>query len=302
MSAAQGVATESAGLPGPEVRISTRDPRQRRAERVMGTVISLFAPGGGADSAAADRCFAWLHEVDRRFSPFRPDSEVSRLMRAAGEGRPHGEGPGSATPGDAEPAHGTLAEPGDLSPELAEVLELCEIVEALSDGAFDIRRHRADGAPDPTGVVKGWAVDRAGDILAEAGIAHFCIGAGGDVLARGGRAPGEPWRIGVAHPSERGAMTLTLEADDLAVATSGSTERGHHIVDARTGQVPRELLTLSVAGPSLARADAYATAAFAMGTAGLRWCESLPGYAACGTTPDGRLLVSRGLQRYLRDR
>jgi FAD:protein FMN transferase len=308
MSPAQGAITESAGLPGPEVRIATRDPGQRRAERVMGTVISLFAPGGGADSAAADRCFAWLHEVDRRFSPFRSDSEVSQLMRTAnagtppGGGRPPGEGPGSATPDEAEAPLGILTEAGDLSPELAEVLELCEIVETLSDGAFDIRRHRADGAPDPTGVVKGWAVDRAGDILADAGLAHFCIGAGGDVLARGGRSPGEPWRIGVAHPSEHAAVSLTLEADDLAVATSGSTERGHHIVDARTGQVPRELLTLSVAGPSLARADAYATAAFAMGTAGLRWCEALPGYAACGTTPDGRLLVSRGLQRYLRDR
>ena len=84
------------------------------------------------------------------------------------------------------------------------------------------------------------------------------------------------------------------------MATSGSTERGEHIVDGRTGEVPRELLTLSVAGPSLGRADAYATAAFAMGRDGLRWVESLPGYAACATTPDGRLIVAHGLQRYRR--
>ena len=149
----------------------------------MGTVVSLLAPDGGADSAAADRAFAWLHEVDRRFSPFRPDSEVSQLMRRA------------ATRVATIPGTST-----GLSPDLAEVLELCEIVEDLSDGAFDIRRHRADGAPDPTGVVKGWAVDRAGAILEEAGMERFCIGAGGDVLARGGRAPGVPWRIGIAHP------------------------------------------------------------------------------------------------------
>ena len=242
----------------------------------MGTVVSLLAPDGGADSAAADACFAWLHEVDRRFSPFRPDSEVSQLMR--------------------DPA----SESERLSPDLAEVLELCEIVELLSDGAFDIRRHRADGAPDPTGVVKGWAVDRAGEILARGGIERFCVGAGGDVLARGGRAPGAPWRIGIAHPVQAGASALTLEAEDLAVATSGSTERGHHIVDGRNGIIPRELLTLSVAGPSLGRADAYATAAFAMGAEGLRWVESLPGYAACATTPDEQLIVTRGLQRYLR--
>jgi thiamine biosynthesis lipoprotein len=275
---------------GGDVRIATLDPGHRRAERVMGTVVSLLAPDGGADSAAADRCFAWLHEVDRRFSPFRPDSEVSLLMRSAIE----------ASQGDREDGGPrALVDPVAVSPDLAEVLELCEIVEVLSDGAFDIRRHRADGAPDPTGVVKGWAVDRAAAILEEAGLERFCIGAGGDVLARGGRAPGVPWRIGIAHPTVRGASALTLEADDLAVATSGSTERGFHIVDGRTGDIPRELLTLSVAGPDLGRADAYATAAFAMGRDGLRWVESLPGYAACGITPDERLIVSRGLQQFL---
>jgi thiamine biosynthesis lipoprotein len=242
----------------------------------MGTVISLVAPDGGATSAAADRAFAWLHEVDRRFSPFRPDSEVSQLSRS-----------------------GVLVR-GSVSPDMAEVLELCEIVEALSDGTFDIRRHRPDGAPDPTGVVKGWAVDRAGAILETGGITRFCLAAGGDVLARGGRAAGLPWRIGIAHPTVRYATALTLEAGDLAVATSGITERGEHIVDGRTGRVARELLTLSVAGPDLGRADAYATAAFAMGRDGLRWVESLPSYAACATTPDDRLLVSRGLGRYLR--
>jgi thiamine biosynthesis lipoprotein len=284
----------TAGLmadPATEPRIPTREPGRRRAERVMGTVISLIAPDGGADSAAADRCFGWLHEVDRRFSPFRPDSEVSQLMRSSTVAA-------QESPVDAGDRAALAA--AAVSPELAEVLELCEIVEVLSDGAFDIRRHRADGAPDPTGVVKGWAVDRAAAILHEAGMGRFCIGAGGDVLARGGRAPGVPWRIGIAHPTVRGASAMVLEADDLAVATSGSTERGEHIVDGRSGEVPRELLTLSVAGPSLGRADAYATAAFAMGRDGLRWIESLPGYAACGTTPDGRLIVSRGLQRYLR--
>jgi thiamine biosynthesis lipoprotein len=280
-----GVAT------GVDVRIATLDPGHRRAERVMGTVVSLLAPDGGADSAAADRSFAWLHEVDRRFSPFRPDSEVSLLMRSSVE----------ASQGSREGGGlGAIVDPVAVSPDLAEVLELCEIVEVLSDGAFDIRRHRADKAPDPTGVVKGWAVDRAGAILEDSGMERFCIGAGGDVLARGGRAPGVPWRIGIAHPTVSGASALTLEADDLAVATSGSTERGEHIVDGRTGEVPRELLTLSVAGPSLGRADAYATAAFAMGRDGLRWVESLPGYAACATTPDGRLIVAHGLQRYRR--
>ena len=255
-------------------RITTRDAQRRRVERAMGTMISLYIPEGGASSPAVDDAFGWLHEADRRFSPFRPDSEVSRLMR-----------------GDVTPA--------DVSDDLAEVLEIASVVEALSDGAFDIRGHRDDHAPDPTGVVKGWAVDRALAVLGAAGIERCFLSAGGDIAVRGGQERGLPWRIGVAHPDDPDAVALVLQAGDLAVATSGTTERGHHIVDARTAGLADELLTLTVAGPELARADAYATAAFAMGRDGLRWADSLPGYAAAGITHDRRLITTRGLDRYL---
>ncbi len=224
-------------------RVATRDPGRRRVERAMGTMISLYLPDGGASSRAADAAFAWFHDVDARFSPFRPDSEVSRLMR------------------------GELAI-SDVSEDLEEVLETADAVTTLSGGAFDIRGHREDRRPDPTGVVKGWSVDRAGAILAAAGIERFFISAGGDVLVRGGQEPGLAWRVGIAHPFAPDAVALVLQAEDLAVATSGTTERGRHISDARTGAVADGLLSVTVAGPDLARADAYATAAFAMGRRG----------------------------------
>ncbi len=258
------------------VEVPTRDPARRRVEQAMGTVISLFAPDGGASSPAADAAFGWLHEVDRRFSPFKPDSEVSRLMR------------GEITP-------------GAFSDDLVEVLEIADAVELLSDGAFDIRTHRADGAPDPTGVVKGWSVDRAGAVLQAGGIDRFFLSAGGDVLVRGGQAAGVPWRVGIANPGARDAVALVLQADDLAVATSGTAERGHHIVDGRDGQVAAALVSVTVAGPNLGRADAYATAAFAMGVEGLRWVDLLPGYEAAAITLDGRLISTRGLDRYRAD-
>jgi len=258
-------------LPGP--RLATRDPARRRVERAMGTMISLYLPDGGAGSIAVDAAFAWFHEADERFSPYIPDSEVGRLMRH----------------------EVALAQ---VSADLAEVLEIADAVEVLSGGAFDIRGHRSDGAPDPTGVVKGWSVDRAAAILASAGIDRFCLGAGGDVVVRGGEEPGVPWKVGVAHPFAPDAVALVLQGDELAVATSGTTERGHHISDGRTGASVDELLTLTVAGPELARADAYATAAFAMGLEGLRWVDALPGYAAVGITHDARLVTTRGLDRY----
>jgi thiamine biosynthesis lipoprotein len=194
--------------------------------------------------------------------------------------------------------HGRVDRTG-VSADLAEVLELCEVITELSGGAFDIRRHRTDGLPDPTGLVKGWAVDRAADILTAGGIERFSLGAGGDVVVRGGRSPWEPWRIGIVDPTDRARVVATLVGRDLAVATSGQSERGEHIVDGRTGAPPDGLSSLSVAGPRLAHADAYATAAFAMGTAGLRWCASLPGYGACALTVDRRLLATDALFVFL---
>lgn len=236
----------------------------------MGTVISLHLPDGGAASPAAEAAFAWFHEVDQRFSPFRPGSEVSRMMR--GELRPV-----------------------DRSDDLLEVLEVADSVETLSGGVFDIRGHREDRGPDPTGVVKGWSVDRAGAILQAGGLMRFSISAGGDVLVRGGQAPGVSWTVGIVNPSDPAAVALRLEAEGLAVATSGTAERGHHIRDGRTGAIADELLSVTVAGPDLTRADAYATAAFAMGRAGLRWVDALPGYHAAGITHDARLITTRGL-------
>jgi thiamine biosynthesis lipoprotein len=250
------------------------DPERRRAEPVMGTVVSLLIPDGGAQAGVADEAFSWFHEVDRRFSPFKPESEVSRFMR------------------------GEVAA-DDASEDLREVLDAATTVELLSDGAFDIRGHRPDRAPDPTGIVKGWSVDRAADILRSGGVERFTLSAGGDVVVHGGREPGMPWSIGVAHPHYADSVALTIRADELAAATSGTTERGSHIVDARTARVATELLTITVVGPRLARADAYATAAFAMGRPGVRWCDALPGYAAAGITADGRLLTTAGMDALL---
>ena len=274
------MATVAGWTPGPheapvdgDPALPVADPERRRAERVMGTVISMALPEGGARSPATDAAYAWLHEVDRRFSPFRPDSEVARLIR------------------------GELARP-DVSDDLGEVLDLAEAVRVLSDGAFDIRGHRADGRPDPTGLVKGWAIERAAAILLAGGVRRLALNAGGDVLVRGGRATGIPWRIGVAHPDGR-STALVLEADDLAVATSGRLERGEHIRDARTGDVaPADLLSITVAGPSLARADGYATGAFAMGEAGVRWTLGLPGYGAAALTVDGRVVTTPMLRTW----
>ena len=240
----------------------------------MGTVISIDMRPPRVPDVVIDEAVDWLRQVDRRFSVYKPDSEISRLGR------------------------GELTV-DECNPDVATVLALCEEVRSESFGVFNAWTARADGRLDPSGVVKGWAVERAAQILEHAGARNFCINAGGDVVVRGAPEPGRAWRIGIRHPIDASALAAVLEVHDLAVATSGAYERGDHIIDARDGAPTRSVLSLTVAGPSLTLADAYATAGFAMGRAGIEWVAAQPGYAPYAITSDGRVRYSESFATLL---
>jgi FAD:protein FMN transferase len=235
----------------------------------MGIPVGIDVRDRWVDPTVLDRAFAWLRWVDATFSTYRADSAISRL--------------------DA----GTLAL-GDAAPQVRDVLERCEGLRERTGGCFDVR---ARGALDPSGFVKGWAVEAVAAMLVEAGARNLCVHAGGDVRVRGERAPGQPWRVGIQHPRRRDRVAAVLCARDLAVATSGSYERGSHVVDPRTGQAPRGVLSVTILGPDLGTADAYATAAFAMGTEGPAWAAGLSDYDALTILTDGRVLSTPGVDR-----
>ena len=239
----------------------------------MGTAISLDLRGPAILPAAVDAAFDHLREVDARFSTYRGDSEISRLGR------------------------GELS-PGACSADVRDVLARCDALRDMSGGYFDIRAHRPDGGLDPSGFVKGWAVEAAAGILDAAGALSYCLNAGGDVIVRGESEPGLPWRIGIRHPELRDRLATVVEGRDVAVATSGGYERGEHIVDPHTRRVPDGVLSVTVVGPRLSEADAYATAAYAMGPDGLAWIATLPGYAGCMITADRRLVWTPLFARY----
>jgi thiamine biosynthesis lipoprotein len=148
-------------------------------------------------------------------------------------------------------------------------------------------------------VVKGWAVDEAVAMLRVAGARNAQVIAGGDLVAIGEPEPGRPWRIGVRHPDLPDDTAAILAIRDLAVATSGLYERGDHIVDPHTGVPPRGLRSLTVVGPTLAFADAYATAGFAMGEAGIAWVGREPGFGALGITDAGQVTWTDVVDRLL---
>jgi len=147
---------------------------------------------------------------------------------------------------------------------------------------------------DPSGIVKGWAVDRAGEVLDAAGARNYSLNAGGDIRLRGAALPEPRWRVGIQHPVELGGIAAVVEANDLAIATSGGYLRGEHVLDPHTGRPPSGVLSVTITGPELATADAYATAAFAMGEAGPEWTASLGLYEAMTILADGRVLLTHG--------
>ncbi|WP_244188308.1 FAD:protein FMN transferase [Streptomyces regalis] len=247
----------------------------RHAEEVMGTVFSFDVRGGdpGAVKSALEEAVTGLHRVDEVFSTYRDDSQVSRLV--SGE---------------------LTVERCD--PEVAEVLELGAEAERLSEGWFSTSY---EGRLDPTGIVKGWSVERAARRLAKIpGVTGVSVNGGGDVQLLGVPGAQRPWRVGVSDPLRPGGLAAVISAaglDELAVATSGTAERGAHIVDPRTGRsAVTDLVAVTVVAPQLTWADCWATAAFAMGSRqGLRWLESLPDVEALLITAGDEVRCTGGL-------
>ncbi|GAA4255120.1 FAD:protein FMN transferase [Dactylosporangium darangshiense] len=241
-----------------------------RVEHVMGMAISLDLDDDlpvDELERLADGVFDWLRVVDGTFSTYKPESEISRLGR--GEFRRE-----------------------DCSPVVGEVLDRCAELWTETNGYFDIN---VGGVLDPSGYVKGWAVQRACDRLLEQGSANHCLNAGGDVFVRGAPRGRDRWRVGIRHPWEAMSVAWVLEVSDTAVATSGTYERGLHVLDPFRGVPATDLRSVTVVGPDLGTADAYATAALAMGHAGIDWLATLPGHECAVVTSDGRALRSDGL-------
>lgn len=248
-------------------------------EAVMGTMITFDvrtpaaaegkppAPEGVA--AAVEAAVGWLHWVDTTFSTYQHGSEVNRFDR------------------------GELAA-ADCCAELRHILALCHELNRATGGFFD-----AWATPrfDPSGVVKGWSIEQASSILVAAGFPDHAIDGGGDIRLRGTPGPGTAWEVGVRHPRRREAYSAALSLGEAAVATSGTYERGAHVINPFTGRPATELASVTVVGPELTTADGYATAALAMGADAPGWLADLDGYEAQVVSEQGRGWSTPGFKR-----
>jgi len=243
-------------------------PVLRHVQAVMGTMVSFEIRIGDAEAKAAHVALARecsrLERADAVFSTWKPNSPMSLLRR------------GEMTLGEA-PA------------EMAEVLELCKVARELSGGCFD--PWAMPGGIDPTGLVKGWAADRALAELRVAGVRAAMVSAGGDLATFGSPKAGSPWRIGVRDPRAESALACVVESPG-AVATSGCYERGPHVIDPATGCPGTRCASATVTGPELWLADALATGLVVAGEAGLALIEAVEAYEGCVISDAGSIAMT----------
>jgi thiamine biosynthesis lipoprotein len=239
---------------------------------LMGMPITIRIADAESTVAHLDRIFAHFEYVDDTFSTYKPTSEIARLNR------------GELTVAEA-------------SADVQAIFALAEKTRQQTDGFFDIRR--PDGAYDPSGIVKGWAVRQAADLLGAAGLHNFIIDAGGDLQVSGTNA-GALWRVGVRNPFDRSQYVKVLALRDRGVATSGTAIRGQHIYNPHQPDAPLdEIASLTVVGPDVYEADRLATAGFAMGRAGIRFIEALPEFEAYQIDVKAQATATSGLERYV---
>jgi thiamine biosynthesis lipoprotein len=199
-----------------------------------------------------DDVFNYFAGVDARFSTFKPESEISAL-------------------------NGGRITPAQASGEMREVLALAERTKHETDGYFEVRR--PDGLLDPCGIVKGWAIRNAAQLLRKVGVRDFFVEAGGDIETGGKNADGEDWSIGIRNPFNEHEIIKVVTPRGRGIATSGTYVRGQHIYNPHApGRRIDDIVSLTVIGPDVLEADRFSTAAFAMGKAGIHFIEGLPGF------------------------
>ncbi len=224
----------------------------KQTQIIMGMPITVDAPNH------LEQIFSYFRYVDAKYSPFKPDSDVSQL---------------------------------NMTPELKLILQLCDQTKSETNGYFDVWHN---GKLDPSGLVKGWAINNAAKILENFGHKNFYIEAGGDIQANG-----KTWKVGIRNPFNKAQYVKVLKIKNKGVATSGNYERGQHIYNPKSGKIANGIASITVIGPNIYEADRFATAAFAMGEKGIHFIENLKHLAGYQINLDKKAVMTTSFHAYV---
>ena len=244
----------------------------KQSRMIMGMPVILDVIDSWVTGKTFDKIFAYFEYVDRKFSTYKNESEISLLNRQ----------------------EITLEQ---SSEDMQTIFMLAEQTRQETDGYFDIARN---GKYDPSGIVKGWAIYNAAEILRQAGFKNYYVDAGGDIQVYGKNDEGQDWRVGIQSPFNPKEIVKVVSLQDCGMATSGTYVRGQHIYNPKDREQPiTEIVSLTVIGPDIYEADRFATAAFAMGSAGVYFIENLKGFEGYMIDQKGLATYTSGFERYV---
>lgn len=239
----------------------------------MGTPVIVEIVDFESRNELFDEVFDYFTYVDKKFSTYKDDSEITAINK-------------------------NMVMEENWSEDMKEIFRLSDETKKLTNGYFDIQT--PNGSYDPSGLVKGWSIFNASNILKNRGVKNFYVEAGGDIETSGKNEKGEPWCIGIQNPfNEKREVVKKVYLQGVAMATSGSYVRGEHIYNPKnTKDLLKDIVSLSVIGPNIFEADRYATAAFAMGKDGIFFIESLLGFEGYSIDKNGIATMTKGFTDY----
>ena len=312
------------GFVASPVAADTADTWTTRDAALMGTRISVTIVGADSDTAnaAIDAVLDEISRIEQLMSTYIDDSTISRVNREAHQGPvPAGAelvGLVRAATRFSELSGGAFditydsvgqhydfragTRPDDATTERERALIGYRQV-VLDEAENTIRFTREGVRINLGGIAKGYAVERAADILRRHGIDHAMVSAGGDTRLVGDRL-GQPWVVGIQNPRADEQVAVRLGLEDEAISTSGDYERFfeadgerfHHIVSPASGRPAKGVRSASVIGPDGVYTDALSTTVFVLGVAkGIALIDTLDGYEAIVVDDRQKLHYSQGL-------
>lgn len=248
----------------------------KQTKIMMGMTINVEIVDPQAKQSDLDRVYAYFDYVDKKFSPYKPDSELMKINR--------GEIPKS-----------------EYSPDMQEILKLAEQTKKETNGFFDVVNRR--GTLNPSGIVKGWAIHQAAQILWRSGLNNFYIDAGGDIQFSGKNAEEEAWTTGIRSPfkPETEIVKVLELKNNEGVATSGTYARGQHIYNPfEKNKTLNDIISFTVVGPNVYESDRFATAVLAMGKEGINFLENLSGLEGYAIDSEGIATMTSNFAQYVK--
>ncbi len=230
----------------------------------MPVIVDVDAP-----EKVFKKVFDYFRYVDEKFSPYKQNSEVTKINdKRIGK---------------------------NLSSDMKLILKLSKETKEATVGYFDIYRN---GFMDPSGIVKGWAINKAAEILKNFKYKDFYVEASGDIQTHGLNNEKKKWAVGIRNPFKKNEIVKVVYLSGEGIATSGSYEKGEHIYNPN-GKIDNEIVSLTVIGPNVYEADRFATPAFAMGRDGIKFVERQKGLVGFMIDINGIATMTNSFEKYL---